>query len=165
MGYFNFLLDIVATVIGGVLLTALFFLVKEKVFPLPNLSGRWYLEQTTACTAHKPYAGMVLRYVVLLWRKGDRVEGTAEKIYERSSTGEREFVGKHRTRAAVSGYVEKAYLGADRIYLHVVEDGHGRESSHFYALTAVGSGTMEGAFTSMVADQEGSTKWQRAPFE
>lgn len=164
MSFASFWSDVVATVIGGMTLTALFFLAKEKFFPLPKLTGRWYLEQTTQNTTYKPYAGMILHYVVMLWQDGNRVEGTTEKIYEKSSTGERPFVGKNRTRATVSGYVEKKYLGKDKIYLHVVEDGHGRESTNFYDLTFNDADIMVGTFTSMVADQDGSTKWQRTPF-
>lgn len=164
MSFTSFWSDVVATIVGGVALAALFFLAKEKWFPLPKLSGRWYLEQATENTVYALYTGMVLRYVVMLWREGNRIEGTAEKVYERSSSGERQFVGKNRTRAIVAGYVEKKYLGKDKIYLHVVEDGHGRESTNFYDLTISDADIMVGTFTSMVADQGGSSKWQRTPF-
>lgn len=164
MSFASFWSDIIATVLGGMALTLLFFFAKEKLFPLPHLTGRWYIEQLTQNTAYKPYAGMILRYVVMLWREGNRIEGTAEKIYEKSSTGERPFVGTNRTRAAVFGYVEKKYLGKDRVYLHVVEDGHGRESTHYYDLAIDDPDIMSGTFTSMVADQDGLVKWQREPF-
>lgn len=164
MSFASFWADLLATVVGGVALAVLFFLAKEKLFPLPNLTGRWYLEQTTQTTAYTPYAGMILRYVVMLWREGNRVEGTAEKIYENSSTGERTFSGENRTRTTVTGYVEKKYFGKDRIYLHVVEDGHGRESTTFYEITADCAATFHGNFSSMVADQSGTVKWQCKPF-
>jgi hypothetical protein len=164
MSFASFWADLLATVTGGIILAVLFFLAKEILFPLPKLTGRWYLEQTTQTTAYTPYAGMILRYVVMLWREGSRVEGTAEKIYENSSTGERTFSGESRTRATVTGYVEKKYFGKDRIYLHVVEDGHGRESTTFYEITADRACTFHGHFSSMVADQNGTVKWQCKPF-
>lgn len=164
MSFASFWADLLATVVGGVILAVLFFLAKERLFPLPKLTGRWYLEQTTQTTAYTPYAGMILRYVMMLWRDGNRVEGTAEKIYEKSSTGERTFSGENRTRATVTGYVEKKYFGKDRIYLHVVEDGHGRESTTFYEITASCADTFHGNFASMVADQSGTVKWQCKPF-
>ena len=92
------------------------------------------------------------------------MEGTAEKIYEKSSTGERTFTGENRTRATVTGYVEKKYFGKDRIYLHVVEDGHGRESTTFYEIAADCADSFHGNFSSMVADQSGTVKWQCKPF-
>ena len=164
MSFNSFWSDLIATVVGGVILAVLFFLAKEKLFPLTKLTGRWYLEQTTITTAHTPYAEMVLRYVVMLWREGNRVEGTAEKIYEKSSTGERSFIGKNRTRATVTGYVEKKYFGKDRIYLHVIEDGHERESTTIYEINTDCVESFSGTFSSMVADQTGTVKWQYDPF-
>jgi len=159
----EFVESVVETLVGGVLLTFLFFLGKEKFFPLPSITGRWYFELKTELTAYNPYQDMVLRYVGFLWLEGNRIEGSVEKVYENSSTGERSYVGTDRTRGVVSGYVKKNYLGKDRIFLHVVEDGHGRESTNLYDLTYKASG-MSGKFFSMVADQSGTTTWQKTPF-
>jgi len=164
MSFSSFWSDVIATVVGGVVLAIFFFLAKEKLFPLPKLTGRWHLEQTTENSIYAPYEGMILRYVVMLWQSGNCVEGTAEKIYEKSSNGERQFVGVHRTRAEVSGYIEKNYFGKDRIYLHVIEVGHGRESTNFYDLGINADEVMIGTFTSMVADQDGTCKLQSTPF-
>lgn len=164
MSFASFWADLIATVAGGIILAALFFFAKEKLFPLAKLTGRWHLEQTTHATSYNPYTGMVLRYVVMLWREGNRVEGTAEKIYEKSSTGERTFSGENRTRATVTGYVEKNYFGEDKIYLHIIEDGHGRESTTFYEITTNCADTFFGNFSSMVADQTGKVKFQCNPF-
>jgi hypothetical protein len=164
MSFASFWSDLLATVFGGIALALIFFLAKEKCFSLPNLTGRWFLEQTTQTTAYAPYEGMVLRYVLMLWLEGNRVEGTAEKLYENSSTGEREYIGTNRTRSIVSGYVEKRYFGSDRIYLHCVEDGHGRESTNFFVFTPAAGDRLAGTFTSMVAEQTGVARCQRNPF-
>lgn len=132
MNFDSFIPSIIATVVGGVTLALLFFWAREKLFPLPNIAGRWYFEMRTINTSYEPYTGMVLRYVAMLWREGNRIQGTAEKIYENSSTGERDYVGENRTRGVVDGYLEKNYFAKDRLYLHVVEDGHGREYTNFY---------------------------------
>lgn len=100
----------------------------------------------------------------MLWREGNRIEGTVEKIYENSSTGEREYEAKNRTRGVVEGFVQKNYFSKDRIVLHVVEDGHGRESTNFYDLIFNSNDEMAGSFSSMVANQDGAVKWQRNEF-
>lgn len=164
MDFSSFLSSVVATVLGGLVLALLFFWAKERLFPLPEITGRWYFEMRTEKTAFAPYAGMVLRYVAMLWREGHRIAGTVEKIYENSSTGERSFIGKNRTRGVVDGYVEKKYLASDRIFLHVIEDGHGRESTNIYDVIVQSDGRMTGSFQSMVADQDGTVRWQREPF-
>lgn len=139
-------------------------MVREKIVPLPKITGRWYFEVHTVKTSYKPYERMILRYVAILWREGSRIEGSVEKIYEKSTIGEREFVGKNRTRGKVEGYVEKNYFGKDKLFLHIVENGHGRESSHFYELITMSQSEMSGTFSSMVANQSGTTKWQRSRF-
>ena len=164
MNFDSFWADIIATLIGGIGLTFLFFVAREKLFPLPGITGRWYMEMVTVNTAYNPYRDMTLRYVIMIWREGNSLKGSAEKIYENSSTGEREFVGENRTRAILEGYIEKNYLGKDRVYLHAVENGHGRESTNFYDLLVRSESEMIGAFNSMVANQDGTVTCQREPF-
>jgi hypothetical protein len=81
-----------------------------------------------------------------------------------ASTGERSYEAKNRTRGVVEGFVEKNYFSKDRVVLHVVEDGHGRESTNFYDLIVESDGVMKGGFSSMVANQDGNVKWQREAF-
>ena len=164
MSFDSFWADIIATLIGGICLTLLFFVAREKLFPVPEITGRWYMEMVTVNTAYNPFTGMVLRYVIMIWREGNVLKGSAEKIYEDSSTGKREFVGKNRTRATIEGYIEKKYLGKDKVYLHSVENGHGRESTNFFDLLVKSESEMIGAFNSMVANQDGTVTCQREPF-
>lgn len=164
MNFESFIPGILATVISGVVLALLFFLVREKLYPLPDIAGKWYVEICTKHTSYKPYVGMVLRYEAMLWREGNRIRGTVEKSYENSSTGERNYVGKNRTRGVVDGYLEKRYFAKDRLCLHVVEDGHGRESTNFYNMIIRSDKKMLGKFDSLVAKQYGEVTWQRDMF-
>ncbi len=160
----NFLYSFLATVAGGGFLALLYFWLREKFFPLPRVTGRWYFEIRTVNTTHNPYKGMVLRYIAMLWIEGNCIKGTVEKIYENSSTGERSYVGTNRTRGIVDGFVKKNYFSKDRVVLHIVEDGHGRESTNFYDLIVVSNDKMTGNFSSMVANQDGDAMWQRGAF-
>lgn len=164
MNFDSFIPSIIATVVGGVTLALFFFWARKKLFPLPDIAGRWYFEVGTINTSYKPYSGMVLRYVAMLWREGNRIQGTAEKIYEKSSTGKKEYVGENRTRGMVDGYLEKNYFAKDRLYLHMVEDGHGRESTNYYDVIIRSDKEMVGSFNSMVANQDGEVTWQRDMF-
>lgn len=160
----NFMYSLLATVIGGGTLAFLFFWIREKIFPLPQITGRWFFDMHTLNSAYNPYKGMTLRYIAMLWREGSRIEGTVEKIYENSSTGEREYVAKNRTRGVVQGYVQKNYFSKDRVVLHVIEEGHGRESTNFHDLIVKSGDEMAGSFSSMIANQDGEVKWQRNKF-
>ena len=164
MSFQSFFSDLASTILGGTILTLMFFLAKEKWFPTPHITGRWYFEQSTELTKYKPFEKMTLQFVAMIYFNGNRVEGTFEKIYENSSTGEREYNEKDRTRGMISGYIEKNYIKKDQVYLHLVENGHGRESSAVQELTYQRRSTMSGTFTSMVAEQAGTVRWQRSSF-
>ena len=165
----NFLGDIITTLVSGIIVAVLFFLARKKIFPIPYVTGKWYLEMKTVSTAYNPYQGMVLRYVLIIWREGNIIKGSAEKIYENSSTGERKYVGKNRTRASIEGYIEKNYIVSDKIYIHSIENGHGREFTNTYVLllnrTLLNRNRkMVGKFNSTVADQDGTVICQRESF-
>jgi hypothetical protein len=51
----SFISDVLSTVVGGILLSFLYFLAREKLFPLPEITGRWYMEMTTQKTSYNPY--------------------------------------------------------------------------------------------------------------
>ena len=160
----TFVWNIASTIVGGVVLAVLFFFAREKCFPLPKVAGRWHVEMQTINTTYNPYRGMVLQYVAMLWHEGIGIKGTIEKVYEDSTTGKRRYVGKNRTRGTIEGYIDKRYFSKDRIYLHIIEDGHGRQSTHFHDLLVKRSGRMTGTFSAMVASSEGKATWQREQF-
>ena len=153
--------NVATTVIGGVILASLFFLTRERIYPLPDVAGRWVFEMHTKNTCYNPYKGMTLTYAAMLWRQGPIVQGTVEKTNENSSTGEREFVGQNRIRGRVDGYIEKNYFSKDRLFLHIVEDGDVRESTHFHDLTCKSKEMMSGTFFSTVAEQDGEVVWKK----
>lgn len=159
----SFFVGTLSTIIGGVFLAVFFFWVREKCFGLANISGKWYFDMTTEKTAYKPYENMVLQYVAVIWREGNHLYGTVEKIYEISSTGERAYVGEHRSRGSLTGVYEKNYFSKDLVHIHVNERGKGRESTNFFTLK-VNKSILKGTFNSFVADQEGLSVWQRIPF-
>ena len=156
-------INLISAVTGGVILALLFFIMKEKILPLPEIVGRWHFELHTENTAYAPYQGMRLRYVAMLWREGHVVHGTVEKIHEKSSTAEKDYVGPDRTRGEIRGYIEKNYLGRDRLFLHIVESGTTRKSTFFHELSLRSRRCMDGRFASTIADQDGSVSWHRDP--
>ncbi|WP_299571813.1 hypothetical protein [uncultured Shewanella sp.] len=155
--------NITATVLGGIILALFFFILKEKVFAIADISGRWHFNMITAKTSYIPYQNMELRYVAVLWRESNKLYGSVEKIYEISSTGERPYTGKDRTRGEISGIYEKNFFSKDKIYIHITEKGKERESTNYFTLS-LQKKNLEGDFISFVAEQEGHSSWQREHF-
>lgn len=158
-------INLISTVLGGLILTLILFWIKEKLRPLPEITGHWYFKIHTKDTSFQPFSDMELTYEAMIWTEGHVVHGTAEKIYEKSSTGEQEYIGERRVRATIRGYIEKNYLGQHRLFLHVVEAGEMRESTCFHQLEFAPNDCMVGTFTSTVAKQSGAVSWQRESFQ
>lgn len=162
MNFDSFLSDVIATVVGGAFLTLLFFLLREKVFCFIDLNGSWVYEQTTMTSDYNPYKGMVLRYLVLLARDGNRIYGSAEKVHEKTPDGnEKEYVGEDRSHAEITGHIEKRYFSKDVISIHITEDGERRVSSTFQVLECDSNNQLQGRFSSTIANQVGAVKWSR----
>lgn len=164
MSFSSFFADILATIIGGAVLTFFFFLIKEKLFSLSNISGKWYFQTNTLETKYNPYRNMILGYTAVIWKEGNRIEGTIEKIYENSSTGTRNIEGKNRKRSTFQGNLERKYFQSSLLQLHVNENAEGRESTTYYELEIKSKNNLEGIFNSMIAEQSGNTTWKRTPF-
>ncbi len=162
MTSYDFFSNVGANVLGGIILAFLFFLAKERLCPLKNINGMWHFEMHTEHAGYNNYKGMRLKYVAILWLEGGRVHGTTEKYYENiPNEGERSYVGKGRVRGEIDGYYEKNYLRRDRLFLHIVEDGEKRESTHCHDLIILSEKEICGNFRSTVAKQEGKVRWQR----
>lgn len=161
MSFDSFFSDI----LSGIVLTFVFFFFKEKIFPRPQIDGRWYFQMETIETAYNPYNGMKLFYVAFLFQEGDKILGTVEKIYESSSKRTTELTGTERIRGTIQGRLEKNYLEPDKMQLHIIENGKSRESSHYFELSDVTANSMTGKFFSTIADQTGLIKWQRQSFQ
>jgi hypothetical protein len=164
MDFSNFLSDVLATILGGATLTLLFFLIKEKYFPIPNLSGKWYFETITTKSAYNPYKNMVLKYEAILLIEGNKVEGTTEKVYEKTIKNQngKEYVGKNRIRGKIKGYIQKNYFTRDKLFIHIIEDGQLRKSTTYYELEVIlKEGQLKGIFSSMIAESTGSSIWKR----
>ncbi|HEY5329383.1 MAG TPA: hypothetical protein VIJ79_05835 [Acidobacteriaceae bacterium] len=155
---------------GGSLAVALFWL-REKVFPLQRVNGRWYLQVNIKDSARNSFQGMSLKYEAILWQEGPVIRGTTEKTYESSVNGRRRFGGTDRSRGEISGYLDKLYFSKDRVRLHLVESG-GRTSTTYFDLKLARKipfikrkPTMEGFIESMIGSSSGTTLWSKNRYD
>jgi hypothetical protein len=104
------------------------------VYPISQISGRWYLQTQTENTARNPFRGMHLKYEAIVWQEGAVVRGTTEKIYESSSTVRRQIEGTNRISGDLSGYSDRFVFSPNRVRLHLAEKGQERTSTAFFDL-------------------------------
>ena len=153
--------SLLATILGGLVLAFIFFYVREKCFPLPDISGEWNVYTETTETSYDPYKDMLLTYKAVLLCEGSSITGTSEKIYEKSSTKEGNYTGKDRTRGEISGSIDKRYFSKDRVRIHIVEHGDKRDSTIYHDLKFENKSLMKGRFFTTAADSKGMVNWKR----
>lgn len=158
---FLVLLRIAQSVVSGILLALLFFFAREEWFPLPSVAGRWAVEMHTTDTSYRPYEGMRVQYVAILWREGSIIKGTIEKISETTSTGTHTYTAEDRTRGEIEGFIHKLYFSKDRITVHIIEQGERRQFTHFHDVTVQRPDSMAGTFIATSADSQGDVTWRR----
>ncbi|MCY3673900.1 MAG: hypothetical protein OXH65_05740 [Paracoccaceae bacterium] len=154
------LTEVAVTFISGVLLAITFFLVREKCFALPKIEGRWFIETRTVKSDYNPYKDMILIFEVMLWREGNLIHGTAEKVHENSASKQGNYIGKQRTRSEVSGNIEKRYFGVDKVSLHFIDKGPNRDSTTLFELTYRKS-TISGKFDATAGSSNGDVHMRR----
>ncbi|CDG54363.1 MULTISPECIES: hypothetical protein [Halomonadaceae] len=157
----SFVMSTLSTVVGGIALALLFFIIKEKLFPLIEISDHWELTTTTQKTKRNPFKNMKIKYDLILWREDKVIRGTAEKFFEISQTGHKTYYGKNRKRGRIEGYIEKNYFSKDRIIINMTLADFGRESDYLFMLTVKNKNLAQGRFYSMVAEQHGHVELTR----
>ena len=156
----DFTIRTTASITAGIILAFIFFIFKEKIYPLPDINGRYHLIRTTQNSTSNKYIDMQLTYEMLLRSEGNKIYGTAEKIKEVNKKETINYIGKNRGHIVVNGYIEKNYLSDDRVVLLLQDDGKTRKFSHYYSLevnekTIRNKETINGDFFSSVANQSG----------
>ena len=138
------------------------FFTMRAISKTKNMNGSWVYEQITTESEYRPYIAMRLRYLALIRINGLEISGAAEKIWESSTEGgEREYTGKNRSTATISGHYIRNVFGKDEIVIHLNESGHGRNYSTQQIINFIDDNQLEGRFTSTAANQTGTCKWFR----
>lgn len=152
----DLLLNVLGTIIGGLLLTFLLFILNEFVFRKTNLSGDWTATIEILSTIHNPYKNLKIVYQIHLLQKGYEISGTGEKIKDINKDGSvTNFEREKRVIINVEGYYERKYLAKSKLFLKITEAGRKRESRASYYLTIKGEKQLKGTFSSTAADSRG----------
>lgn len=153
--------DLALNVISGLVLAALLLLIRDKLFPPPDLNGLWQFTEQVERTTYNPYKEMKLTYISLVWLEGNTLLGTGEKIKTQTPDKTQEHWGAERIRISIRGAVYRRYFGKDRIIVHFEERGEKRESSTIHELRRE-KDSLVGRFTSTAANCSGRVVWTRA---
>jgi len=150
------LIDIIGTIVGGLFLTLILFLLNEFVFPKKNLTGEWKTTIKIENTTYIPFKNLIIEYKIHLIQKGYELSGSGEKIKDIKPDGSGTvFLREKRVNIEIDGYFERRFLGKSKVYLNINEYGRKRETRATYILTFNGKNNLKGTFISTAADAGG----------
>jgi hypothetical protein len=119
---------------------------------LPNLGGKWYVENTIKSTTYNPYIGLKVGYVMYLTQNGKAISGNFEKDKENGTL----LKDKARTEGLCHGTVNR-----NAVALTFSEKGQRRETIGEYSWMLQDDGSLVGTFSSTAADTRGSSVARR----
>lgn len=122
--------SLVTTLLAALVL----FSIKEFFNKASNYSGVFYTKSVVVSTAYNPYKQMQTFHTLILFSDGYVVSGTSEKTGDIDSKRSYEFEGAGKVRGVVTGSVERNYIRNSVLNIHIVEQGHKRESTTFMSI-------------------------------
>lgn len=156
-------INIIGTIIGGLLFTLILFLLNEYIFRKNNLTGEWETAIEIDKTSHIPFKDLKIEYKLHLLQKEYELLGSGEKINETKPGGVKTaYLRKDRITNTVDGYYERKYLGKSTVYLNINERGKIRDTRATFVLSFKDKNNLEGTFISTAADASGKVKMKKS---
>ena len=159
--YKNIYQDSVSTVIGGIVLSFIFFLFSDFFYTPPNISGQWYFVNETKDTTYTKFKNLKVYYNVMLIQQGSIISGQGEKIQDELNGKLTEYSGKGKIQIRITGHLKQNFITKDKLSLYYTEEGEKRGSSTFHNLVRFSDERMEGGFSSTIANSTGKTLYSR----
>lgn len=158
----DLLVNVLGTIIGGLLFTLILFLLNEYVFPKNNLTGEWKTSTKVVKTSYNPFKDLTVEYKIHLIQKGYELSGSGEKVKDIKVDGTQTvFLRENRVNINVDGFFERKYFGKSKVYLNIEEEGRKRDTRATYTLTLKDHDILEGTFISTAADARGTVTMKR----
>ena len=158
----NVFAGVVATIIGGILLTFLLFAFDEWVRPKPNITGEWVIETYTTQSNYLPFKYVKEEFKLDLLQKGNEILGSGEKVKETDLDGKViVFNPERRVRLDVAGYMERNYIKTTKVNFNIIEHGERAPSTNTFFLTVDNSDNLTGSFISTVSNTKGTVHCHR----
>ncbi|MBI3520158.1 MAG: hypothetical protein HY062_12500 [Bacteroidetes bacterium] len=150
------LINIIGTILGGLILTLVLFLLNEYIFPKHNLTGEWKTIIKIKSTTYKPFNNLRIEYSIHLLQKNNEILGSGEKIKDIKVDGkETIFLRENRVLINIDGYFDRKFFSNSIIYMNINEEGRKRKTRATYFLALTNKNTLIGTFISTSGDSSG----------
>jgi len=149
------------TLIGGIILSVMFFIFNDFIHKTPNISGQWYFVNETIDTSYSKFKNLKVYYKVMLIQQNNLISGHGEKIQDELNGDVTEYSGKGKIQIKISGNLKHNFISKDNLTIYYSEEGATRKSSTFHNLIRFSDEKMNGDFSSTIANSSGKTLYAR----
>jgi hypothetical protein len=158
----EFFITVIGTIIGGISLTLILFLINEYGFTKNNLTGEWKAISIIEKSDYNPFKNLEIEFKIHLIQKGYHLSGSGEKIKEVNMDGFRTVYEKEkRVIIEIDGNFERQYFGRSKVYLNINEVGLQRKTRTTYILTEMSANNLIGVFTTTAANSCGKIEMEK----
>lgn len=164
-----------SNIIAALIVALIFFILKEKIFKTPNLTGKFYLKLNVKETDYNQFKEMELQFIVHLSSDNKKIIGGGEKIYEDAPNAKNgaqviHYQTRHKTPVTIEGSITKNILSQDEINLLFKVHDNIRESTMIVSLNYPCSicnsnpNNIYGKFTWSASDKSGKATLSKTKF-
>ena len=151
----------IGTIVGGIILSLMFFTFNDFIHKPPNISGQWYFVNETTDTSYSKFKTLKVYYKVMLIQQNNLISGHGEKIQDELNGNVTEYSGKGKIQIQISGNLKHNFISKDKLTIYYSEEGGIRKSSTFHNLIRFSDKKMNGGFSSTIANSSGKTSYAR----
>ena len=152
----------IGTIVGGIILSLMFFTFNDFIHKPPNISGQWYFVNETIDTSYSKFKNLKVYYKVMLIQQNNLISGHGEKIQDELNGNVTEYSGKGKIQIQISGNLKHNFISKDKLTIYYSEEGGIRKSSTFHNLVRFSDEEMNGDFSSTIANSSGKTFYARS---
>ena len=163
----NFLYDVLrsttSSVLTAITISVLALAVSDYFLTPPRISGLWEFTVVYEDTSYNKFHNLKVTYQAALVQSEMKLQGSGDKYSEQfpDATTPIYYDQPDRIPITINGYIERKFLGQDKVFLYISEKGKKRDSSAFHELNQQGDGSMTGTFYTTIANTSGPVIWKK----
>jgi len=142
--------------LAGVPIFVIYWFVKEKIYYIPDISGKWEMILIYNKTKYNPYKDMEVKYTMFINQDNNYITIKGEKYFEKlKDNATKEYKGDEKTFSEYDGYIKRAFMN-HKLTLNIKEHGQERIIAGQLQLKIISpSSLLEGTFYRQDANSSG----------
>ena len=112
--------------IPGIFFFITLWFIKEKIYYIPDISGKWEMILTYKKADYNPYKNMKVKYIMFINQNNNHISIKGEKYFEElNDNTNKEYIGHEKTFSEYDGYIKRSFSNHTLI-LNIKENGQER---------------------------------------